>query len=156
MKSTRVVALAIPVLIAVAGCSGNGGGDNAGGDTAAAPGQTTNAATPSGEASGPATGNGSNGATPAGVPGADTAKTKVKQCKAGSGGIELEVENTTDKPRTYVIAVRVKGADGKDMGGAAVSTRVEAGKKATGTGEASGKIEGKATCEVSNIGSVEG
>ncbi|WP_168583409.1 hypothetical protein [Gephyromycinifex aptenodytis] len=175
MKIARIAALAVPAVIALAGCSGNADlpaddaassagveASQAAQETAPADSDTTPAAdttTPAADGTGAAGAAGKDSsASPTAIPGADTAQVKVTKCEAGKNGVDIEVDvkNTSDKPRNYVIAVGVKDSAGKTAGGGAVMVQADAGKSAKGTGEAPAKVKGKVTCEVNNIGSVEG
>lgn len=162
MKTTHIAALVLPALLAVAGCSNAdqqaqdaaNGANNAGGTADPADAGTV---TSSGE--GEEGGEGGTGsASPTEIPGADTATVKITTCEVGDNGVDIEadVTNTTDVARNYVIAVGVKNDKGENAGGGAVIAQVEPGKNATATGQAPSTAEGEVTCEVSNIGSVEG
>lgn len=167
MKIARIAALVVPAALMLAGCSGNAddteNAANAAGDAPQAVSTTepadgaSSAPAAGGTASQAATGSGS-AASPSAVPGADTAQVKVTKCATGKNGVQVEVDvkNTTDKPRDYVIAFGVNDSAGKSAGGGAVITQVGAGKSAKATGDAAVQVKGKVTCEITNIGSVEG
>ncbi|GAB96126.1 hypothetical protein BJY21_003083 [Kineosphaera limosa] len=142
-RSTICVALPL-ALLSLAGCSS----DNSATGASPAPNATA------GESPAPAVADHTPGQTPGN---ADQGDAKVTKCEVTPNGVEIavDIKNTTEQKRMYILTGVAYDSDKKPVASAAVMVdAVDPGASGSGTGRSTGAVEGDVICEVTQIESM--